>query len=280
MPDLPSNETVLVAAANAAYARAGMADNWLRSVRQAGVQNPVHLYALSKKTQRILERQGIESRLWVDTQGAITQRQPEFRSKAWKRLVLCKLALIHAELKAGHQVLYSDLDACFLRNPVDWLERCTPADGISVQSDFLLAQAESVGRLCTGFMFLKPGPRTLRVMDLNRDDVEAFPSDQPLLNDRMLTRQEAPVVRIDLDLIPNGPHWRRQGAQLRESAAVLHLSYVLGLQQKIKFFRNAGLWQTPHGRLEYLRLRARGHWKQLRKQPSFYLQSLRRQFAV
>ncbi|MGF1450214.1 MAG: putative nucleotide-diphospho-sugar transferase [Opitutales bacterium] len=276
MSTTTSTETaVVVSLANAAYARSGMVDNWLRSLRAVGIRAEVVVYALDREAQGVLTRQGVPCIPLPGEPGDIPRQQPRFRSPAWKRLVLTKLTVIQRHLAKNQAVLFSDLDVCFLRDPLDWLHAQTPKDGISLQSDWLCQEPASVKRLCSGFMYLRPGPRTMGVCDLDRADVDDFPSDQPLLNHRLRNNREAPFVELAIDAVPNGPRWDALEADARQAAYALHLSYVLGLQQKVKFLRKAGLWHTRHGRTEYWRLRTQAHLRTLRGQPTCFLRNLR-----
>ena len=53
----------------------------------------------------------------------------EFHSKGWDALMWNKMEATHQLLSAGYNVLYADTDICFLKNPLEDLEKLCEEGG-------------------------------------------------------------------------------------------------------------------------------------------------------
>ncbi|XP_030846021.1 uncharacterized protein LOC115925986, partial [Strongylocentrotus purpuratus] len=144
-------------------------------------------------------------------------------SPIYNAMVNKRPAYIYQLLQRGHDVLFSDVDTVWLRDPFPYL-----------QGDFHVAVAEDQHKpyvaYCAGFVFFRAAEKTkefvrewLRRLHQSKTKI----SDQVLMNE-MLTKDQIPGLKkmvMPSEIFPNGklffmtPGWRQQH---RQSVAVVH----------------------------------------------------------
>lgn len=119
--------------------------NWLHFYSKI-CQNTDRLYILcfDKATQGILERHSLNCSYTIEYKG----KNP----KIW----LLRAEIVKKLINDGHDVLLSDSDAIWLRNPFQDITQYTAYDIISSRAAYPIAVTRRIGAsLCMGFMYVK-----------------------------------------------------------------------------------------------------------------------------
>jgi len=244
-----SSPTVIVTAANSGYSV--FLNNWLGSLKRIGRFHEAVIFALDAKLFAQLRAAGVRAADWSvgDSEAFVPHLRP-----GWQQIVFAKLSAVRAVLATGRNAILSDADIVFRRDPLPYLEASTGKRDLSIQADD--------GRMvCAGFYFIRPTRRSLRLVDTNAADIERgalvppahVPGgervlcDQPLINRRLATwaypRSRlwpmANFRRLPRELFPNGNAWR-QG--LAADPYLVHFNCTVGMDNKIAFMREAGMW--------------------------------------
>ncbi|XP_038078723.1 UDP-D-xylose:L-fucose alpha-1,3-D-xylosyltransferase 3-like [Patiria miniata] len=223
--------------------------NWLESIRRLDTNPKILIVAEDKETQRFLYgRPGVHV---AASQGFNTPaEQLPWDSPIYNAMVNKRPAYIYQLLQQGHDVLFSDVDTVWLRDPFPYL-----------QGDFHVAVEEDQHKpyvaYCAGFVFFRAAEKTrefvrewLRRLHQSKTKI----SDQVLMNE-MLTKDQIPGLKkmvMPSEIFPNGklffmtPGWRQQH---RQSVAVVHNNWIQSKERKLQRFKEHGLWFTDTGKM-------------------------------
>lgn len=169
-----------------------------------------------------------------------------FMSPGWSKLVFIKVDVMSQLLRAGYSVVLIDSDTVVLRDPrprLWWLLEGPNSDvDMMIQQDHAVLQEHY---LCTGFMFVRPTPRSLQLFNTAGLNPDAFSNDQIYLNDRMraLRVNFLPLPRLQF---PNGYTFYsameagEHGTREVEGAYIVHFNYVVG-DEKMRRMRQYGM---------------------------------------
>lgn len=155
--------------------------NWYLTIRKAGITNDILVYCLDEKSIDLCNEYNIPCKPWL-SESQFGYSPEEFvvqGSKQWgpSRIPFKKLEIINHVLSQGDDILYSDTDVVFLRDPSD-----------EFQTDkMLLIQPEGKQKimLCSGFFYVKSTPATVNLTQVSESLIKGFTMDQPLLNSRI-----------------------------------------------------------------------------------------------
>lgn len=148
-----------------------------------------------------------------------------YASDYFNRLVALKLAVVHALLKRGVDVVFCDADVVWLREPAHLLD------------DLPLAfQEDEQGVVCTGFFKVTATPAHALLFD-PANVPPACAGEQPVVN-YMLQRTGTPHRLLPRSLFPSG-HYKHLFAGGR--AFVAHHNWVWGMD-KVDSMKQAGHW--------------------------------------
>jgi len=244
---------------DAAYVRSGLVENWLASLERVGLLDRVALYPLDTDALDHAQSTGCEVIDHFAGEPASDDSITRFSDEGFRALSLRKLEVVRHALTAGRAVLYSDADVVFLRDPLPRLAReraeivlqsdCRPGVELSRPqwpwSHYTTRRGRFEGVICAGFMYLRPTPATLRLLDVERPDAPRFENDQFLLHDRIVWRREASFALLPESEFPNGAwyaqeRWRR-GAAALDDAYMLHANWCEG-ERKVELLKEVGLW--------------------------------------
>lgn len=204
--------------------------NWFESLRRVGLAERALVFALTRRTRKALEKHGVPCRLLGQSSlPSCGDRAVKIHDSGWREIVMRKLQIVGQLLRDGQTVLFSDADVVFLRDPLGYLAEQAEPYELSIQQDRMSKSRPNVKpdwRLCTGFFYVRPTAKTLRLFDLERNDIEDFANDQPLLNAR-IAKDKIHVRRLPIELFPNGRMWYRRHAELDE-AYIVHFNWIRG----------------------------------------------------
>jgi len=159
-------------------------------------------------------------------------RSASYKTKAYNTMVSRRPALIRYVLERGYNVLYSDVDVVWAKNPLPHLS-CGQNYDIAAQLD--------EGRLCTGFTLFCNSELTYALTAL----WEARMRRSPDLNQKgfnsIAKSSGATCKRLDSLLFQSGREYFDRGSN-RSEAITIHNNFIIGSDKKMRRFKDHGLW--------------------------------------
>ena len=213
------------------FAYVEMAVNLHESFRALQIKNFLFICA-DEKALKILRRRGIASVLYHHPE-INSDEAPQFYSGAFCIKTSIKIKIITAAIMHGFQVLFTDVDVVFLRDPIPYLDSNKRAD--------LLIQKDSDYDLNSGFLLVRPTYFGVTLMLRTLDIVmQWIIVDQVALNlviEEMLAAKILDVVILDPQKFPNGKVYfedkRRMFLEDRKQKDVAYVVHNNCLQTKV-----------------------------------------------
>lgn len=238
------NKTKLLSYVNEGYL--DFAVNWLKYIRKLDMQHLSIVYCLDDASyERMSQEKDIEAKRWNSELFHI-ESTSEFHSKGWDALMWNKMEATHQLLSQGYNVLYADTDICFLKNPLEDLEKLCEEGGYDTA-----IQVAGGDSICPGFFYAKSNPKTIHLFNIDREDFKRgyietnedgeikqrkFKEDMMLLNLRLhraIEPDDVSYVQLSADGYPQGVHWERniknRGRERAENDAfIVHFNCTVG----------------------------------------------------
>ena len=158
-----SNKLLIISYCNYSYREIAL--NWVKALERLGIENYL-IFSIDEECHEFLKRKGVNSCLHIiadlpekQSQGGMT-----------RKMGMERFVIIRSLLEDGTDVVYSDLDAVWIHDPLKKL--CNFSDHHLVASTIRHAHswppkvAKEWGfTLCTGWFGFKSGPTTLFFLD-------------------------------------------------------------------------------------------------------------------
>lgn len=256
------NRTIVLAVAG--YSYKDMLMSWACRLRQLAVTNYV-ICALDEETYQFSILQGLPVFRDPLSPSNISFNDCHFGTKCFQRVTKVKSRIVLKILKLGYNVLLSDVDVYWFRNPLSFLCSFGPAV-LAAQSD----EYNQTGpinlprRLNSGFYFARSNSPTILSMEkVVKHAASSGLSEQPSfydtlcgeggsqrVGDNKCVEQETnlTVHFLDRNLFPNGAYlglWQKnnvKAACVKKGCFVLHNNWISGRVKKLERQVSSGLW--------------------------------------
>lgn len=246
--DVLGRRGVLVAFSNQGYVH--FTRNLLMSLRNVGRDRNCIVFCTDPATYTALSRDGWKDALipWYDmpVPNAFSKYANHAHS-AWARIMLAKLTIVHAVLRHGFDVFYTDGDVVWLRDCVAPVVQLCIDESLTKCLFMNDGTTEEAQNLCAGF-FYSPSTDSARCfLDPSHVNVDTFLNDQDYLRQHPDCRRC--VKLLPLDAYPNGQAWmatRNTSAQSQVSAAI-HYNWLVGARRKRAEMIRDGHWFLSAG---------------------------------
>lgn len=212
--------------------------NCLKSLEK--VNSPILpvCYCLGEQAHKTLQEHGYESVLLPNDSSNDSSEFQSFKSNAWHKITFKKIEVIYLNLVKYKYVLYTDGDIIF-NNPefYKYIIEHMGQNDLFIQNDTELDNSNKV--LCTGFMFIKSNPRTLKLFNPKQIIKHAMNSkwdDQAYINS---IKRYLKFSKLPLDLFPNGQYYYKNSDKL--TPMIVHFNWVIGHVKKDKM-QEYGKW--------------------------------------
>ncbi|KAL2903393.1 Beta-arabinofuranosyltransferase RAY1 [Bienertia sinuspersici] len=256
------NKTIVLAVAG--YNYKDMLMSWVCRLRHLMVKNFL-VCALDYETYKFAILQGIPVFRDSLAPRKISYNDCHFGTKCFQTVTKTKSRLVLQILKLGYNVLLSDVDVYWFKNPIPLLQTFGPAV-LAAQSDEynLIGPINLPRRLNSGFYFARSDDSTVSalekvVMHAMTSDLSEQPSFYDTLcgidgsnrvgDDRCWEPKTNITVQfLDRNLFPNGAFqslWEKtnvQAACSKSGCYVLHNNWINGRLKKLKRQVHSGLW--------------------------------------
>ena len=191
-----SDKLIILSFADFSYL--DLAVNLHESFKALHISNFLFICA-DDKALKVLQRRSIPSFLYQHPQ-INSDESPKFHSDDFKLKASIKIKIITAALMLGFQVLFTDADVVFLRDPIPYLTFYKGVD--------LVIQNDTDSGLNSGFLLARPTYSSVTLMHRALDIVMTrIIFDQEALNlviKEMVSTQSLDMVVLDAQRFPNG----------------------------------------------------------------------------
>ncbi|EXB82534.1 UDP-galactose:fucoside alpha-3-galactosyltransferase [Morus notabilis] len=257
------NKTIVLAVAG--YSYKDMLMNWACRLRHLRVTNFI-VCALDDETYNFSILQGLPAFRDVLAPSDISFNDCHFGTKCFQRVTKVKSRMVLEILKLGYNVLLSDVDVYWFKNPLPFLS----SFGISV----LPAQSDEYNeagpinmprRLNSGFYFARSDASTIAALEkVVKHAANSGISEQPSFYDtlcgengtnrvgdnRCLEPETNLTVHfLDRNHFPNGAYkglWQKKNVRAackKKGCFVIHNNWISGRQKKLERQVSSGLWE-------------------------------------
>ncbi|KAI5019517.1 hypothetical protein ZWY2020_044405 [Hordeum vulgare] len=264
------NRSVVLGVAGASYR--DMLMSWVCRLRHLGVNNFV-VCALDQETYEFSVLQGLPVFRDPLSPKNVSFDDCHFGTQCFKRVTKVKSRIVLEIIRMGYNVLLSDVDVYWFRNPVQFLYSLGPAT-FAAQSD----EHNETGpinmprRLNSGFYYARSDSATITTMEMVvKHAAKSNSSEQPSFYDVLCGKEgvnrlgddrclepstNLTVVFLDRDMFPNGAYkglWERH--DLRSACRslgcfIIHNNWVNGRKKKLRRQMVSGLWDyDPSSRM-------------------------------
>ncbi|XP_074558431.1 UDP-D-xylose:L-fucose alpha-1,3-D-xylosyltransferase 1-like [Curcuma longa] len=255
------NDTLIVTAVSEPFL--SLMNNWLISVARQKRQDQVLIFAEDYASLYEINRRWPGHAVLVQP-APDSQTAHNYGSQGFYNITSRRPRHLLSVLQLGYSVMYNDVDMVWLADPFRYLE----GDHDVYFSDDMLAvkplnhshnlpPPDSKGQtnVCSCMIFLRPtrgGKKVITswIEEIQQqhwsDKANSKPHDQPAFN-RALGKT---AKEVDLHLLPQaafpsgGLYFHNEDwvNRTRGMHAIIHNNYMIGLQNKIKRFKDNGLW--------------------------------------
>ena len=169
---------------------------------------------------------------WIEYK-AIQNKDVEGK-KMWANITSYKLYCINKELKNNNDVIFTDGDIVFDKNPFRYLIDNIEDNDLLIQND---NQSFSSKAFCTGFFLMKSNKKTIKITNFDeiQKNISSFQNDQQYLR---RYEKQLKVKYLPLDLFPNGKYWRDNKPK---NTYIIHFNYDVSVM-KIKRMKIFNRW--------------------------------------
>ncbi|XP_072173516.1 uncharacterized protein [Diadema setosum] len=247
----PENEHVVILTTTN-YAYIDMTCNWLESLKRCGLNDRVIIVAEDEPTFRLLRNQSDPNlQVWLPFgDRAELSNDTEFLhfgSDKYIRLVNRRPTYILYFLDRKMDVLFTDVDTVWLKNPMSFLRNNFD---LQLEMDQHDDGKDYKDIRCAGFVYYRASEATRGLVRRWIERVKLQPKvpDQILLNDVLsdsVSNESLNISILDPVYFPNGNEffnqaWRNAHPDI--DPVVLHNNWIEGYDVKIQRFKEYGLW--------------------------------------
>ncbi|XP_071789197.1 uncharacterized protein [Asterias amurensis] len=235
--------TILLTTTNSAYL--DFTENWLESIRRTRACPNISVVTEDDQAFNNLSNKTMAGLNVLKTQTAkSTTGKLVFNTKEYKKFVNKRQGYILDLLEQGWEVLFSDVDTFWLRDPF-----------LFFQGNFDMALEEdnhNPASYCAGFVYFRPTERTMQFV---KEWIRFMANDKTMKPDQvvmniMIRRKVIAGLKLrvlDSNKFPNGKlffddEWRKD----KKDFVVVHNNWIVGHDPKVERFQNCSMWLVDH----------------------------------
>ena len=217
-------------------------ENWWSYYKKLNISTPIIVVAEDDVVYNKLSKE-YKEHLTVERSSLIHSEAHVYNSKEYNNLVSTRPSHILRHLDQNKNVLYTDMDIVWLKNPLNHLEKCI---------DFV-AQIDNdswcgyTPYYCTGFMAFRPTSSSKRLVSRWNQILQQYPQlDQPVFN-HVVKELNTNIKHLGLNtrLFPNGKQFfELYNNDQKKDVVVVHNNYIIGKDKKIERFKREDLWRV------------------------------------
>ncbi|RYR18196.1 hypothetical protein Ahy_B03g062824 isoform C [Arachis hypogaea] len=266
---ISADETKTIVLTTAGFSYKDMLMSWVCRLRKLSIENFI-VCALDQETYQFSILQGIPVFKDPLVPSNISFDDCHFGTKCFQRVTKVKSRMVLKILKLGYNVLLSDVDTYWFKNPIPLLQSFGPAV-LAAQSDEFNKKGpiNLPRRLNSGFYYAHSDGQTIAAMEkVVRHAQTSSLSEQPSFYDMLCgtggsnrvddnrcveSETNMTVYFLDRDLFPNGAYqdlWQKKNvsaACLKKGCFIIHNNWISGRLKKLERQVMSGLWEYDSG---------------------------------
>lgn len=225
------------------YQFISLMDNWLKSLKRLGLKYNITLICEDDVSHKYFVKKESDSFTVLNTRDYKMMGRLKRKGKGttYQQLIKRRTLYVQELLHAGTDVLLVDIDAVWLKDPLEIIRQTYD------KYDLWVAQGFTPGVPCPCFLYMKSVPPIVKlaVQWMHRlSDKRSFETDQFALQYVMKFRPDLKLLTLDKVRFPTGreyfdPDWNKWNLNQVYIAHGNHLGREVG---KIDKFKEFGLW--------------------------------------
>ena len=218
--------------------------NMLISLSKWGLDRKILLVCLDRKSYEFLIQRGYTSACCFDTN--ITDFEA-FGKGEYAKICFFKLLSICKILELGYDILYTDGDIVYFKNPIEAMKEFTGEYDIWIQNDMYMEGFKD--NMCTGYFYLKSNETTREQFNLDSDIAKYnfFTGDYDQCYFNLHIKPHILCKLLPLVDYPNGQVFYGNPG-LRNSCVLAHFNWIKG-HEKMDKMKEHGVWVEGGGAL-------------------------------
>ncbi len=161
------------------------------------------------------------------------------------KVTYIKLFMIHKLLEMNYNILITDGDIYYVKNPIDELNNYREINGdMWIQNDTIYDN--NFDNLCSGFMYVRSNSRTKMYFNIEIPEFSEryklcskHSADQTYIN--LFIAPHLRVHLFPLNKFPNGNYFYNFGDNIKDSIVMVHFNWVVGHEKKERM-KKYGMW--------------------------------------
>jgi hypothetical protein len=225
-----------------------LALNHLESLRKQNIQN-YRAYVTDQESYDIVSQNGHPVEMVTETPEQLTKDKSDFGTTTFNTLSYTRYKVILDLLVQNQPVWYLDVDTVVLQNLNEVYQDIR-------DSNYDAVMQNDINMLCTGCMLLFPKVATIKLMRAIYENRTSAENDQVILLNILRNEPKAiNIMSLNMMQFPNGllyfnelsetPIYRDIQLKFNESTHpvyFVHANWMVGMENKVKAFKNKGLW--------------------------------------
>ena len=264
-----------------------MWENWLKFFEKLRIPNlPVHLFAEDNQTYVKCKQSVVQTNAdvainsldyvvdltclpWdtVFSQQAVTNRieAKGYRESGYVKMMSHRPAIIQYELEMGYDIIFSDVDVVWKKNPLPYFQEdfSSKNSSLNQQEVHVWAQSDGVKKgndfLCPGFMVYRNCPETIALVDLWRRDISIDGKErrnqksfnnllwQAVKNGVEIASSPSPSLIVPKTLpthlfATGNLYFKEMSDEERSKVVIVHNNGISGYDNKVNRMKDFHLW--------------------------------------
>ena len=237
--------------------------NLMFYLKKLALDQNICIFCTDSFSQQTLQKYEIDTFLFSATWNPSTERkQVLYKGSGWKEVVATKIEIVFCLLQLGFNVIWTDGDVVWLKNPIEDLRRQIRGCDIAYQITGLLPDntiwdqemqkwkgeapldytkqgSAPIPNMCAGFYYARSCSKTKHLFNPERIDPNTFLLEEHHLNP-LLRADGIHVSMLHPRDYPNGKLWMSANNGVTDPF-IIHYNYVSG-SDKIAKMKEYGHW--------------------------------------
>ena len=221
-----------------------LTENLLESMKKIGMETELKIYCIGKKCYNYFKDIYFNNEIiQIDVEEEYLKSWIEYKSlqnadiegkNRWATITSYKIYAINNELLKGNDIIFTDGDIVFEKNPIQYFINNIGDNDLIIQND---NQDYKTRVMCTGMFLMKSNDKTKKITDFKTisQNISSFTNDQQYLR---RFENQLKVKYLDLELFPNGKYYREKKPS---NPYLIHFNYDVS-EHKIRRMKMFNKW--------------------------------------